>query len=158
MAELTDKQVACITECVRRFDGHRGALLEILRAVQAELGCIPPAAVPTIATALNLSRADVHGVISFYDYLRSSPAGRHTVRICVAEACQSMQGAALASSAQAELGVPFGGTTADGRITLEHVYCLGNCACSPAVLIDDELYGRVDASRLRELLAGLAGP
>lgn len=129
-----------------------GPLLEVLHAVQHELGCIPPAAIPQIACGLNLSRAEVHGVVSFYHHFRSTPPGRHRLSICRAESCQAMQGDALAAHAESRLGIGFGGTTADGSYTLEAAYCLGNCACSPAILIDDEPHGRMTPARLDELL------
>jgi formate dehydrogenase subunit gamma len=130
-----------------------GPLLLVLHAVQRALGFIPPAAVPFIAEQLNLSRAEVHGVVSFYHYFRTTPPGRHRVQICRAESCQSMQSDALAAHAQRTLGLAFNETTADGTFSLEPVYCLGNCACSPAVMIDEELYGRVTPERLDHLLA-----
>ncbi len=130
-----------------------GPLLEVLHEVQRDLGHVPPAAVALIARGLNLSRAEVHGVVTFYHHFRSTPPGRHRLQICRAESCQSMQGDALALHAERQLGVRFGETTADGRCTLEAVYCLGNCACSPAILIDDEPHGRVTPQRLDELLS-----
>jgi len=121
-----------------------GALLPVLHAVQDAVGYVPPDAVPLIAHELNLSRAEVHGVISFYHHFRSEPAGRHTLRICRAEACQSLGARALEAHAKKTLGIDFHETTPDGAITLEAVYCLGNCGCGPSVLIDtDELHARV---------------
>ena len=133
-----------------------GPLLEVLHEVQRAFGYVPPAAIPEIARGLNLSRAEVHGVVSFYHHFRSAPPGRHRLQICRAESCQAMQGDALAAHAEQRLGVRFGETTADGRCTLEAVYCLGNCACSPAILLDEEPHGRVTPERLDELLAGFA--
>lgn len=130
-----------------------GVLLIVLHAVQDALGFIPPDTVPLIAEGLNLSRAEVHGVISFYHYFRSTPPGRHTIYLCRAEACQSMNAKGLEQHAKAHLGVDFHETTADGRFSFEPVYCLGNCACSPAVMIDDHLYGRVTPARFDTLLA-----
>jgi formate dehydrogenase subunit gamma len=124
--------------------------------VQDALGYVPPSAVAVIAEALNLSRAEVHGVISFYHHFRTTPPGRHTLRICRAEACQSMGSAALEQHASNRLGIGFHDTTPDGAISLEPVYCLGNCACSPAVMIDDTLHGRVTPARLDALLAATA--
>jgi formate dehydrogenase subunit gamma len=147
--------VTPIAELLDHYRNVPGGLLPLLHAVQAELGHVPPEAVPEIARAMNLSRAEVHGVISFYHDFRTEPAGRHTVQICRAEACQAMGGRALEAHAKGSLGVDFGGTTVDGAITLEPVYCLGNCACSPSVRIDDKVYARVDAARLDALLAGL---
>jgi len=130
-----------------------GALLPILHAVQRELGYVPASAVPLIAQGLNLSRADVHGVISFYHFFRESPPGRHTIHLCRAEACQAMNQRALEAHAKAQLGIGFHETTANGAFSFEPVYCLGNCACSPAMMIDGELYGRVTPQRFDEIVA-----
>ena len=128
-----------------------GPLLEILHAVQNDIGCIPPDAVPLIAEALNLSRAEVHGVVSFYHHFRAAPPGNIVVRLCRAEACQSMNAHALEQHVKRRLGIGFGETTPDGRVTLESVYCLGNCACAPALMVGTELHGRVTAERVDEL-------
>jgi formate dehydrogenase subunit gamma len=130
-----------------------GALLPVLHGVQDALGYVPPAAVPVIAEALNLSRAEVHGVISFYHYFRESPPGRHTLHMCRAEACQSMNQRGLEAHAKKRLGVDFHQTTANGAFSFEPVYCLGNCACSPAVMVDGELYGRVTPERFDDIVA-----
>lgn len=130
-----------------------GPLLPILHAVQQAFGYIPEAAVPVIAEGLNLSRAEVHGVISFYHDFRDHPAGRHTIKLCRAEACQAMGADALADHARARLGVDWHGTTANGAITLEPVFCLGLCACAPAALVDGQVIGRVDIARLNALVA-----
>jgi formate dehydrogenase subunit gamma len=135
-----------------------GALLPILHAIQDRLGFIPPDATARIANGLNLSHAEVSGVISFYHDFRSAPPGRHVVKLCRAEACQSMGSLALEASMKARLGIDFGETTRDGAITLEPVYCLGNCALSPAIMIDGQLRGRVTAERLDALVASLSGP
>jgi formate dehydrogenase subunit gamma len=152
-----DHQDSKIDEVVARvladLKDTPGALLPILHAVQRELGYVPPSAVPLIAEGLNLSRADVHGVISFYHFFRENPPGRHTIRLCRAEACQAMNQRALEAHAKAHLGVGFHETTANGAFTLEPVYCLGNCACSPAMMIDGELYGRVTPQRFDEIVA-----
>jgi formate dehydrogenase subunit gamma len=129
-----------------------GATLPILHALQDRFGYVDAAAVPLIADALNLSRAEIHGVVSFYHDFRDAPAGDHVVKLCRAEACQSMGCRALERHAETRLGVAMGATRADGRVTLEAVYCLGNCALSPAVMIDGELYGRVDAGRFDALI------
>jgi formate dehydrogenase subunit gamma len=129
-----------------------GALLPVLHGIQDALGYVPPDAVPMVATGLNLSRADVHGVISFYHHFRDTPPGRHTVYLCRAEACQSMHCHTTIEHAKTKLGVDFHGTTADGEFTLEPVYCLGNCACSPAMMIDKDLYGRVTPERFDEIV------
>ena len=130
-----------------------GPLIEVLHSVQAALGYVPPDAVPIIAEVLNLSRAEVHGVVTFYHFFRETPPGRHTVSICRAEACQSMGADDLVEHAKRRLGVNFHETTADGAFSLEPVFCLGNCACSPAAMIDGRLYGRVTPERFDELVA-----
>jgi len=130
-----------------------GALLPILHSIQDALGYVPEMAVPIVAEVLNLSRAEVHGVVTFYHFFRMHPPGAHTLYVCRAEACQSMGSRKLEQYARDKLGVDFHGTTADGRYTLEPVYCLGNCACSPAIMIDGELYGRVTPDRFDAILA-----
>ncbi|GLR57747.1 MULTISPECIES: formate dehydrogenase subunit gamma [Rhizobium] len=130
-----------------------GPLLPILHEVQQEFGYVPQEAMPVIAEELNLSRAEVHGVVTFYHDYRDHPAGRHVLKLCRAEACQSMGGDALAERVKALLGIDFHQTTLDGGVTLEPVYCLGLCACAPAVMLDGELYGRVDDQTAAELVA-----
>lgn len=120
-----------------------GALLPILHGIQDALGFIPPESIPEIAKALSLSRAEVHGVISFYHYFRETPPGKHTIQLCRAESCQSMGGKKLEEYIKGKLGIDFHETTADGSFSLEPVYCLGNCACSPAMQIGKDIYGRV---------------
>lgn len=129
-----------------------GALLPVLHAVQDEFGYIPTETVAAIAHALNLSRAEVHGVVSFYHLFRTTPPGVKTVYICRAESCQAMGSAALEHQARELLGIDFHETTADGKVSLEPVYCLGNCACSPSVMVDETLHSRVTPEELRELL------
>ena len=150
MAEDSDIRVA--GEIAKGMAQLPGALLPILHAVQEKLGCIPASTVPVIARTLNLSRADVHGVISFYHFFRSEPAGSKTVYICRAESCRAMGAIALEEHARQSLGIDYHQTTADGAITLEPVYCLGNCACSPSVMVDGELYSRVSTERFDELV------
>jgi formate dehydrogenase subunit gamma len=152
---MDDDTAAIITSCIEQYREVPGGLLPLLHAVQDKLGFVPPDSVPSIAKALQLSRAEVHGVISFYHDFRDVPAGNHVLQICRAEACQALGARALEVHAKSSLGVDFGGTTADGAITLEAVYCLGNCACSPSVRLDDQIHARVDATRLDELLADL---
>ncbi len=129
-----------------------GALLPILHAIQDELGYIPETAVPIVANVLNLSRAEVHGVVTFYHFFKTRPPGRRTLYVCRAEACQSMGARELERHVREKLDVGFHETTADGRFSLEPVYCLGNCACSPAVMIDETVHGRMTPERLDELL------
>ena len=134
---------ATVQEIITTLKNKPGALLPILHGVQNALGYVPPESVPTIAKALNLSRAEVHGVISFYHYFRDTPPGKHTIHLCRAESCQAMGGKQLEEHVKPQLGIDFHETTANGKFTLEPVYCLGNCACSPAMQIDEEIYGRV---------------
>lgn len=132
-----------VRDIVRRSKDQPGSLLVVLHGIQDALGYIPPEAVPLIADEVNLSRAEVHGVISFYHYFRDTPPGRHTIQICRAESCQSMNGGKLEEHAKQTLGIDYHETTRDGVFSLEPVYCLGNCACSPAVMVDHEIFGRV---------------
>ena len=132
---------------------HReGPLLPILHDVQAEWGMIPPTAQDVIARALNITRAELHGVVSFYHDFRDHPAGRHRLRLCRAEACQAMGAAALAETARATLGIDWHATTPDGAVTLEPVFCLGLCACAPAAEVDGRLVCRLDAAGLGAIL------
>jgi formate dehydrogenase subunit gamma len=143
---------------VARLQEYRdvpGGLLPLLHAIQEDIGFIPMTSIEVIARAMNLSRAEVYGVISFYHDFRTEPAGTHVLQICRAEACQSMGARPLEEHAKNVLGIDYGETTADGRISLQPVYCLGNCACSPSVRIGDDIYARVDAARLDDLLADL---
>ena len=144
--------LATIESLVQEYAGRPGTLLPLLHAIQDQLGFVPEHAVPVIATGLNLSRAEVHGVISFYHFFRTTAPGKHTVYLCRAEACQAMGSRALEEYVQEKLKIGFHETTADGRYSLEPVYCLGNCACSPAIMIDEAVHGRVNADRIDELL------
>jgi formate dehydrogenase subunit gamma len=129
-----------------------GATLPILHALQEEFGHVPDDAVPMVAAALNLSRAEVHGVVTFYHEFRRAPAGRHVLRLCRAEACQSLGSDAVADHVKARLKTDWHGTTADGAVTLEPVFCLGLCAVGPAALLDGEPVGRLDKTRADALL------
>jgi formate dehydrogenase subunit gamma len=134
--------------------GLEGPLLPILHATQEEFGCVPQAAVPIIAEALNLSRAEVHGVVTFYHDFRRESAGRHVLKLCRAEACQASAGGdALATRAEGKLGVKMGDTTADGRVTLEPIYCLGLCSVSPCAMLDGKVHARLDERKLDALIA-----
>lgn len=146
------EQAATVGRVIEARRHLPGALLPILHGIQDALGFVPKSAVAEIAQALNLSRAEVHGVISFYHYFRTEAPGRHTVYVCRAEACQSMGAERLIEHAKDSLGVEMHETTAEGSFTLEPVYCLGNCACSPAMMVDDEIYGRVTPKRFEEVL------
>ena len=143
-------RAAAVIEAHRRLPG---AMLPLLHAIQAEFGCVPRDVEPMIATALNLSRAEVFGVISFYHDFRREPAGRHVLKLCRAEACQAMGGAELASGLLGRLGLEWGGKTADGALTVEPTFCLGLCACAPAALYDSEPLARIDHARLDALVA-----
>ena len=130
-----------------------GPLLPMLHALQDSYGHVPQTAVPVLADVLNLGRAEVHGVISFYHDFRDAPAGRHVLKICRAEACQSMGADSLAESTFRKLGIGWHDTTRNGAVTVEPVYCLGLCACAPAVMLDDRVVGRVDDARMDKLLS-----
>jgi formate dehydrogenase subunit gamma len=132
--------------------GQDGPLLPILHALQETFGCVPEAAVPLVADVLNLSRAEVHGVVTFYHDFRREPPGRRVLKLCRAEACQAAGGDSLAARAEAKLGVRLGGTTGDRRVTLEATYCLGLCACAPSAMLDGRVVGRLDEHRLDTLL------
>ena len=142
-----------IRDCLNR----EGPLLPILHALQEEFGYIDEAAEPLIAEALNITRAEVHGVITFYHDFRRAPAGRHVLKLCRAEACQAAGGDPLAAHAEARLGVVMGTTARDGSVTLEPVYCLGNCALSPSIMLDEKLYGRVSSEIADMLIDDLRG-
>jgi formate dehydrogenase subunit gamma len=149
---LAEGQRAEVVEVIDRLRALPGALLPILHGVQDALGYVPPGAVALIAAELNLTRAEVHGVVTFYHYFRTTRPGRQVLQLCRAEACQALGAAALERHAKQRLGVDFHGTTADGRYTLEPVYCLGNCACGPSLMLDQELHGRVSAERFDALV------
>jgi formate dehydrogenase subunit gamma len=142
-----------VRRIVADLKGRPGPLLEVLHAIQAALGYVPEGSVSLVAQGLNLSRADVHGVVTFYPYFRRTPPGKHIVSVCRAESCQSMGADALAEHAKRSLGVDFHETTGDGQFSLQPIYCLGNCACSPAIMVDDRLYGRVTPDRFDAVIA-----
>jgi formate dehydrogenase subunit gamma len=148
---------ARVRAVVAAHTGERGALLPILHDLQGEFGYVPPGAVPLLAGELNLSRADVHGVLTFYRDFRSEPPGRTIVRLCRAEACQSVGAEALVAAVEERFGAPVGATTADGAVTLAEVYCLGNCALGPSASIDGVVVGRAGVDRLAALVAERAG-
>jgi formate dehydrogenase subunit gamma len=150
--EIWAEEIAAI---VVRHAGRRGALLPVLHDVQGALGHIPDAAVPAIAHGLNLSRAEVHGVITFYHDFRRAPGARHVVRLCRAEACQARGARAIEAAAERRLGVAMGGRRADGQVALEAVYCLGLCATGPNAMVDGVPHSRIDEARLETLAAGI---
>ncbi|KQP41358.1 formate dehydrogenase [Pseudorhodoferax sp. Leaf274] len=150
---MTDETtMATVHRLVAAHAQQPGALLPLLHAVQEALEHVPDAAVPAIAEGLNLSRAEVHGVITYYHHFRRTPPGRHVLQVCRAESCQAMGADALWAHACSRLGMPEGGTRADGAVTLEPVYCLGLCAMSPAVALDEAPRARMSAPRLDALL------
>ena len=146
-----------VGRAVAAYEGEPGALLPVLHQVQAELKWLPPAALTSVAAALNLSRADVHGVVSFYHDFRTKPPGALVVKVCRAEACQARGSDALVAYAEKRLCTAMHSTRADGGVTLEPVYCLGNCALGPSVLVDGELAGRVTPARFDALVIGVEG-
>ena len=145
---------ARLAEILHNHKGMEGSLLPILHAVQADFGYIPPEALPIIAKDLNISRAEAHGVMSFYHDFREKPAGRHVLKLCRAEACQAMGADDLAAHARAKTGLDWHETSADGALTLEPVFCLGLCACGPAAMVNGKLVGRADAAKLDKILEG----
>jgi formate dehydrogenase subunit gamma len=152
---LSSAERTAVLEACSRLKGLPGGLLPICHAVQEALGFVPKDAVPLIAQELNLSIADVHGVLTFYHYFRREPPGRHVIHVCRAEACQALGSQALEAHVKASLGIDYHGTTRDGTISLEPVYCLGNCALGPSIMIDEHLKGRVTAERFDALMAPL---
>lgn len=144
-----------LAEIIAAHAHMAGPTLPTLHAIQAEFGHIPAEAIQMIADSENRSRAEIHGVVTFYHDFREAPAGSHVVKVCRAEACQAMGGEAVAARVAARLGLDFGATSADGGVTLENVYCLGLCATAPSALIDDRLCGRLTEARVEKLLAGI---
>lgn len=156
VSDLAALRVDRVRAIAARLRGLRGPLLPVLHAVQHELGHVDAADVPVIADVLNLSVAEVHGVVTFYRDFRREPGGHATVRICQAEACQAVGAETLGAHARTRLGVGFGETTSDGAVTLDEVFCLGNCALGPAVQVDGRLHGRVSPARFDALLGEVA--
>jgi formate dehydrogenase subunit gamma len=150
--DLHSEQTQKIRDIVQTLKDKPGALLPVLHALQDHFGFVPPEAVPIIAHEMNLTRADVHGVITFYHDFRSEAPGRHVLRICQAESCQALGSSELTAWARQQLGIGFHETTSDRAFTLEPVYCLGSCACSPTLMLDDEVHGRVSLERFSEII------
>ena len=144
-----------VAEILARHRGMEGALLPILHAVQAEFGHVPEEALPVIAEALVITKAEAAGVMSFYHDFREKPAGRHVLKLCRAESCKSVGADDLAAQAQAKLGLDWHETSKDGAVTLEPIFCLGLCACGPAALVDGKLVGRLDEAKLDAIIGGL---
>ncbi|MES2606495.1 MAG: formate dehydrogenase subunit gamma [Pseudomonadota bacterium] len=154
-AVLQEFTLELATNVVQEFKDQPGALINALHKLQATFGYVDEAAMPMLAKLFNLSRAEVHGVTSFYHDFRRSKPGRYTIRVCQAESCQAMGSEALTASIKQQLGCGFHETTADGNFTLEKVYCLGNCACSPNIMVDKQTYGRVTAESFKKLTTAL---
>ena len=155
MGDSIGDMTVVVSTLVQKYTDVPGGLLPLLHDIQAELGYVHRDCVPAIASGMGLSRAEVHGVISFYHDFHDHPRGRTTIHVCRAEACQAMGSRQLEEHVKTRLGIEYGGTTADGRFSLEPVYCLGNCACSPSIRIGDDVFARVDANRFDELLDGV---
>ncbi len=155
MATKYDKAIA--SEIINQFGAKPEMLVQVLHAFVQRYGFISDEAIRQIALELNLSRADVHGVVSFYHDFRTTEPGQHIVKICQAESCQAMGSRELTSHAESKLGINMHGTTEDGQLSLEPVYCLGNCACSPAIMIDEKVYGRVSTDKLDGLIEACGG-
>jgi formate dehydrogenase iron-sulfur subunit len=153
---MSGAPLTIVNDIVARFEDQPGALIEVLHAVQNALGYVPPESIPIIAHEINLSRAEVYGVITFYHWFRQTPPGAHIVRICRAEACQARGGMAVEAAIKSQLGIDYHETTRDGKYSLEPVYCLGNCACGPSVMIDNDVHGSVTAEKLSSLLSPAA--
>ncbi len=153
----TKREVDVVRECLIASATTHDRLLPLLQDVQRRLGHVPKATIDVIAEHFNLSRADVHGVATFYHDLREAPLGRHVVQICQAEACQAVGCRELAKHAERCLDIAIGATTPDSRVTIEAAYCFGNCACGPTIRIDDDVYGRVTTERFDELISVLNG-
>ncbi|HSD69493.1 MAG TPA: NAD(P)H-dependent oxidoreductase subunit E [Woeseiaceae bacterium] len=145
-----DKTIAA--EIINRYGARPEMLVQILHAFVERYSCISDEAIRQIALALNLSRAEVHGVVSFYHDFRTTPAGKRVIRICQAESCQAMGSRKLTEHAEEKTGLSLNETSSDGELTLEAVYCLGNCACSPAVMDGEKVYGRVDPEAFDRIL------
>ena len=153
MSSSIGNPAAIVASAIAKYADVAGGLMPLLHEVQASLGHIPKDFVATIAQGMGLSRAEVHGVISFYHDFHDQPRGQTTIHLCRAEACQAMGARSLEQHVKTRLDIDFGGTTSDGRYSLEPVYCLGNCACSPSIRIGDDVFARVDAARFDEILA-----
>jgi len=143
---------------VRRHAGRQGPLLPILHELQAAFGHVPAEALALVAEELNLTRAEVHGVVSFYHDFREQPAGRHILKLCRAEACQAMNGEAVAREVLRRFGVTWGGTTADGNLTVEATYCLGLCSCGPSAMLDGDPVARLDSTAIEDIAREVAAP
>ncbi len=151
--DLTTKDLAKIDVHIAANKHMPGALLPILHAIQDDIGWVPEAAYLPISKALALSVAEVHGVVTFYHHFHKHPVGKHVLQICRAESCQAMGSEKLEANVKAVLGIDYHETTKDGAVTLLPIYCLGNCACSPAVMLGEDVYGRMTAEKVAELVS-----
>jgi formate dehydrogenase subunit gamma len=138
-------------EIVSQYQNLEGPLLPILNAIQAEFGYVPKDVLPDVAAALNISRAEIHGVVSFYHDYRDHPAGDHVIKVCRAEACQAAGGEAMSARLLALLGIDWHGTTPNGKVTVEPAYCLGLCACAPALFVNGAPIGRLSDDRVSDI-------
>jgi formate dehydrogenase subunit gamma len=154
-SSLTAAERSAVMDACARLKHLPGGLMPILHAIQESLGFVPKDAVPLVANQLNLSIAEVHGVVTFYHYFLREKPGRHVVHVCRAEACQALGAEALEAHVKKTLGIDYHGTSIDGAVTLEPVYCLGNCALGPSIMIDEQLKGRVSPARFDALMAPL---
>ncbi len=150
---MSDRTAETARDVIARYLGQEGALLPILHGLQHEFGYVPEETLPLVADALNLSRAEVYGVATFYHDFHLEPRGRHVINLCRAEACQSRGGDALAERAKAQLGIGWGETTRDGRVTLEQTFCLGLCACAPSAMVDGKIVARLTTEKLDAIIA-----
>lgn len=157
-SDAAPAMLAAIGTVIASFPARQDNLLPILLGIQDALGFVPPVSVPMIAQALNLSRAEVHGVISFYHHFRRVAPGRHVLKLCRAEACQAMGARAIEAHVRSRLGIGFNETSADGAVTLEPVYCLGNCACAPSVMLDEQVHGRLSVAAIDRLIDACGEP
>ena len=157
-SDIEPAMVDVIGRVIASFAARQDNMLPILHGIQDALGFVPPASVPLIAGALNLSRAEVHGVISFYHHFRRAVPGRHVLRLCRAEACQAMGARAIETHIRSRLAIGFNETSADGAVTLEPVYCLGNCACAPSAMLDGQVHGRLSIEAVDRLIDGMREP
>ncbi len=156
MSSYTPWNLQAVQEIIQSLKDKPGALLPILHAIQESEGYIPPESLPLIAEALQQTRAEIHGVVTFYHHFRQTPPGRNQVQICRAEACQARGARELEQHAKDTLGIDYHGTTVDKEFSLDAVYCLGNCACGPSVRVGDEIFARVDNARFDELVEELS--
>jgi len=154
---VLNEHLASVETHIAAHKSRPGALMPLLHAIQDDIGYVPEESYALISKALNISVAEVHGVVTFYHHFRTHKPGKHILQICRAESCQAMGSDALEAHVKKTLGIDYHQTTADGAITLEAVYCLGNCACSPSVAVDEQVCGRVDTTRLDQIIAEAKG-